>query len=370
MNLHTIIISSILKMSRFYFHCLIFMVFFQVIICSNELTLFVSAAGTSRSTYSVKTNSAAHAEGEGCPSSKLECDKSPSCHWSDRGRCISSIPCVLEPTQSRCELNTIGCRWQGNQCERRVKTIVRGTTQCSQAETRSKCEDISRRCFWSTAQDQCLIRPTIILSLPDDLGWYDVGFHNPRSRTPTLDALRQSGIALERHYVNRFCAPTRAMLLTGRHAWKIGLQVDSNLNPVTSLRCAAAPNVQLLPAILRKYGGYETHAFGKWHMGHYRTSLTPTGRGFDRFLGFYAGGIGDYVGRNNTGQFWSSKCACSGPSLQTKPQATCGIYAKGKKLCTKAVNIVFETATPLPLKPPCILMMILRICSLRDELRK
>ena len=263
---------------------------------------------------------------------------------TDKGTCISSLPCVLESNQTRCESNTIGCKWQAGHCERLLKTNLNTNDPCTGKRTRAACADV-KRCSWSDTRNRCETRPTIIVSLPDDLGWYDVGFHNPRSRTPTLDALRSSGIALERHYVNRFCAPTRAMLLTGRHAWKTGLQVDSNLNPVAALRCAAAPNVQLIPALLKQHGGYETHAFGKWHLGHYKTAVTPTGRGFDTFLGFYAGGFGNYVGFNSTGQYKDTKCACSGSSPRTQPQATCAIYSNDKKICATAVNIVYETTS-------------------------
>jgi hypothetical protein len=34
-------------------------------------------------------------------------------------------------------------------------------------------------------------------------------------------------------------------------------------------------------------GGYQTHAVGKWQVGHSQWEPTPTFRGFDSFFGFY-----------------------------------------------------------------------------------
>lgn len=42
----------------------------------------------------------------------------------------------------------------------------------------------------------------IIFIVADDLGWADVGYHNPEALTPFLDQLANKGIRLE----NFFCA--------------------------------------------------------------------------------------------------------------------------------------------------------------------
>ncbi|KAH7950067.1 hypothetical protein HPB49_019304 [Dermacentor silvarum] len=57
-------------------------------------------------------------------------------------------------------------------------------------------------------------------------------------------------------------------------------------------------NVRILPEYLRELG-YETHIVGKWHLGYYMKSLTPTYRGFDSFYGFY-NGEEDYYSHNVT----------------------------------------------------------------------
>ena len=52
--------------------------------------------------------------------------------------------------------------------------------------------------------------PHVILMLADDLGNYEVGFHNPRAITPHIDSLAAEGVILERHYVYHCCGPTRS----------------------------------------------------------------------------------------------------------------------------------------------------------------
>jgi hypothetical protein len=64
------------------------------------------------------------------------------------------------------------------------------------------------------AQDDA--RPNVLLILTDDQGYGDFSVHgNPHLETPHIDELARTGIRFERFYVNSFCAPTRAALLTG-----------------------------------------------------------------------------------------------------------------------------------------------------------
>ncbi|CAN7948021.1 unnamed protein product, partial [Ixodes hexagonus] len=43
--------------------------------------------------------------------------------------------------------------------------------------------------------------------------------------------------------------------------------------------------------------GYTNHMIGKWHLGYYKESYTPSQRGFDSFFGFYNGGVDYYTHR-------------------------------------------------------------------------
>eukprot|EP01051_Picozoa_sp_SAG22_P024951 SAG22_NODE_7162_length_769_cov_2.664179_1_plen_135_part_01 len=56
--------------------------------------------------------------------------------------------------------------------------------------------------------------PHILLMLADDLGNYEVGFHNPLATTPHIDSLAAEGVVLERHYVYHMCGPTRSATMT------------------------------------------------------------------------------------------------------------------------------------------------------------
>ena len=278
-----------------------------------------------------------------CPSSKSQCDVSQTCNWSEIGTCVSSIACVLEVNQAACQSNTWGCTWTtSNRCERNNK-ISNSANGCS-FPTSAACSAV-KTCYWSATQNICTRRPTIILSVSDDLGWYDIGYHNPRARTPNLDRLKATGVNLEWYYSARFCSPTRAMLLTGRYPWRLGLQTDANLNPAESLRCATALDTQLLPSILKELGGYTTHAFGKWHLGSYSDSATPVHRGFDTFVGYYGGGLDAIPSVNSTDNYWVDLCACQtkSPSI---PRGACNEYmAHPRIVCHLAMDIVNQTAT-------------------------
>ena len=98
----------------------------------------------------------------------------------------------------------------------------------------------------------------------DSLGFNDVGFTvplggQPEALTPFMDNLvRTEGRLLTHHYVYRLCAPTRAMLLTGRYPghgiWQQlpGFTGEQGLNLT----------LPLIPAVL-KQAHYSTHQVGK-----------------------------------------------------------------------------------------------------------
>ena len=125
--------------------------------------------------------------------------------------------------------------------------------------------------------------PHIVFALVDDLGHSDVGFHNPAIKTPNFDKLINEGLILDRHYVFKYCSPSRASFLTGR--WPHHVH-QFNIHPDVAV--GANINITMLPAKLKK-AGYSTHIVGKWHEGFFESKFLPVNRGFDTSSGFLSG---------------------------------------------------------------------------------
>ena len=66
-------------------------------------------------------------------------------------------------------------------------------------------------------------KPNIIIILADDLGWNDVSYHGSEIPTPNIDSIIFNGIELDRFYVQPTCSPTRAELMTGNSALRLGI---------------------------------------------------------------------------------------------------------------------------------------------------
>ncbi|GAU92886.1 hypothetical protein RvY_04907-1 [Ramazzottius varieornatus] len=139
-------------------------------------------------------------------------------------------------------------------------------------------------------------KPNIVYILADDMGWNDVSFHGYNEiPTPNIDALAKKGVIMNSYYAQYMCTPSRSALLTGKYPIRNGLQHYV-------LRMAEPrgldPTQKILPQYLREQG-YATHMIGKWHVGYYKRSMTPTSRGFDTFFGYYAGSS-DYYNYTTT----------------------------------------------------------------------
>jgi len=124
-------------------------------------------------------------------------------------------------------------------------------------------------------------KPNIIFILADDYGYGEVGIYGSDIyKTPNIDKLATSGIKFNHCYTAALCGPSRAMLLTGRYAYRTGA---SNQDATAEFTPQAET---MIPKMLKK-AGYVSASIGKWG----QLPLTPTEFGFDEYLTFRGSGI-------------------------------------------------------------------------------
>ena len=159
--------------------------------------------------------------------------------------------------------------------------------------------------------------PNIIFILVDDLGINDLttfggGLAGGRVPTPNIDALAARGANFSTAYSGTgTCAPSRAMLLTGRYPTRTGFEYTPTPNGMGRIvtmianddtrgrpkvgydRKAAAtlpdfedqglPGSEVTIAEMLKEKGYHTVHIGKWHLGN-SGEFHPNAQGFDESL--------------------------------------------------------------------------------------
>lgn len=129
-------------------------------------------------------------------------------------------------------------------------------------------------------------KPNIIYILADDLGIGDLSCYGSDSNhTPIIDQLAKGGIRFNNGYTAPLCGPSRALILTGRYAFRTGAvnqDMCGDMKP---------SNEVLIPTVL-KSAGYITSMIGKWG----QLPLQPSDFGFD-----------DYVRFKGSGVYWSKE---------------------------------------------------------------
>ena len=137
-------------------------------------------------------------------------------------------------------------------------------------------------------------RPNLIVILADDLGYGDVStYHESDVDTPNIDRLAAEGMLFTTMRANcTVCSPSRAALLTGRYADRVGVPGVIRTHPGDSWGYLA-PGVPTLADEL-KQAGYHTAIVGKWHLG-LESPNTPNERGFDFFHGFLGDMMDSYT---------------------------------------------------------------------------
>ncbi|MCK5766357.1 MAG: sulfatase-like hydrolase/transferase, partial [Bacteroidales bacterium] len=124
-------------------------------------------------------------------------------------------------------------------------------------------------------------KPNIVLIFIDDLGYADVGcFGATDYQTPNIDRLANEGARFTSFLASQaVCSASRASLLTGCYAERVGIQ--GALNSFSNV--GINPEETIIPEMLKEQG-YATGIFGKWHLGHHKEFL-PLQHGFDEYVG-------------------------------------------------------------------------------------
>ena len=103
-------------------------------------------------------------------------------------------------------------------------------------------------------------RPNIIFIMADDHASDAMSCYGSRVNvTPNLDRLASEGMRFENCFcTNSICAPSRAVILTGKYSHVNGKIDNSGARPFDG-------GQQTFPKLLQK-AGYETAVIGKWHL--------------------------------------------------------------------------------------------------------
>ena len=128
-------------------------------------------------------------------------------------------------------------------------------------------------------------KPNIILIMADDLGYKELGSYGQKLiKTPFIDQLAKDGMRFTRGYAgNAVCAPSRCVLLTGRHPGHAWVRNNGEVKPEGQRPIPA--NEVTIAELLGKHG-YACGAFGKWGLGFPGSEGDPVFQGFDRFFGY------------------------------------------------------------------------------------
>lgn len=158
--------------------------------------------------------------------------------------------------------------------------------------------------------------PNIVLIVADDLGFNDIstfggGIANGTVPTPNIDRLAAEGAIFEQSYSGAStCAPSRAMMMTGRYPTRTGYEFTPTPPGMASIvsglynqidpfpkayfsqeledqqpdfHSKGLPSEEVTVAEVLKQQGYYTAHIGKWHLGRTK-GMDPNSQGFDDSL--------------------------------------------------------------------------------------
>jgi arylsulfatase A-like enzyme len=151
------------------------------------------------------------------------------------------------------------------------------------------------------AKNSTVEKPNIVFIFSDDHAYQAISAYGSKiNKTPNIDRIVNEGIRFDQCCVtNSICAPSRAVILTGKH---------SHLNGILTNRERFDGSQQTFPKLLQS-AGYQTAIVGKWHLkteptgfnfwevlpgqGHYYNPDFRTVNGTVRVTGYVTDIIGD-----------------------------------------------------------------------------
>ncbi len=135
------------------------------------------------------------------------------------------------------------------------------------------------------ASSEAKSKPNIIFILADDLGYNELGcYGQEKIKTPNLDQMAEEGMRFTQYYCGQaVCAPSRCVLMTGKHTGHSYIRNNSEVKPEGQL---PIPEDSQTIAEMLKEQGYATATIGKWGLGPPGSSGDPNKQGFDLFFGY------------------------------------------------------------------------------------
>ncbi|RMF96728.1 MAG: N-acetylgalactosamine-6-sulfatase, partial [Planctomycetota bacterium] len=127
--------------------------------------------------------------------------------------------------------------------------------------------------------------PNIVLIMADDLGYAELGCYGQKKiQTPNLDRMAAEGMRFVQFYAGApVCAPSRCVLMTGKHLGHAAVRDNSELRPEGQW---PLPEEEITIGEVLSARGYATAAIGKWGLGAPTTTGDPNRQGFDLFFGY------------------------------------------------------------------------------------
>ncbi|MCA9076664.1 MAG: sulfatase [Planctomycetaceae bacterium] len=153
--------------------------------------------------------------------------------------------------------------------------------------------------------------PNVIVIFCDNLGYGDIEpFGSTLHRTPHLNRMAKEGRKFTHFCVTAgVCTPSRASLMTGCYAQRIGMHTNPRdgqvLRPISPY--GLHPDEVTIAEALKQQG-YATAIIGKWHLGD-QPEFLPTRQGFNLFNGIpysddMTQAVGQRIGERLRGSEW------------------------------------------------------------------